>query len=528
MFFATPTQQTVEPTTVPAPIGGLNARDSLVAMGPTDAIRLVNFWPTSYGVAVRRGYKKWATGMVDPVETIGQWSSINGTAKMFAFAGSSIWDVTVAGPVGVPLVTGLASARWDLVSLVNAAGSHLIGVNGEDNAFVYDETGAHEIIVGNGTDPYTWSGLDPTDAINVELHQRRLWVVGKESSIGYFLPPDAVYGVFKSFDFGPLFYKGGYLEFISTWTMDDGNGAEDHLVAVSNTGIAVVYAGTDPEDDTKWGLVGVYNVGQPVKGGRAYTKAGGDLYLLTAQGVVSMAIMLVSTKVNEASTKFKSDKIQSLISKLVNDYGANPDWQLLYVPAINMLIINVPTGIFISNQQLVSNQIIDAWAEFFYMDASVWTTVSTLPFFGTYDGMVCQAWTGNLDGVEIDGTGGTSITTEVQQAYNYFGKLGTNKQIGLYRPNWVVNSNINYTSTILYDFGLNSLETPASIPPTPESLWGTALWGFALWSSVGGTNRNWQVGEGMGTAASIAMKTRSSTEALWVSTDFAVLDGGIL
>ena len=79
---------------------------------------------------------------------------------------------------------------------------------------------------------------------------------------------------------------------MTTWTIDDGNGAEDHLVVVSSTGQAAVYAGIDPTDPATWSLVGVYNIGAPVKGRRGYTKVGGDLYILTQQGIVSMASML--------------------------------------------------------------------------------------------------------------------------------------------------------------------------------------------------------------------------------------------
>jgi len=528
MFFQDATAQELSVTSVPAPIGGLNARDSLVAMPATDAIRLTNFWPQSYGVTVRKGYKKHATGMVDKLGTVGQWSSTTGFQKMFAWAGTSVWDITTPGPVGVPVITDLSNSRWDLVSLVNASGSHLLGVNGADDGFAYDESGLHVLVAGDGTTAYTWSGIDPKNATNIEIHQRRLWAVEKDSSVGWYLPPDAIYGVFQSFDFGPLFFNGGYLEYLSTWTLDDGNGAEDHLVAVSNNGVAAVYGGTDPSDDTKWHLVGVYNIGQPVRGRRALAKVGGDLYILTTQGVVSMVNMLSSTKVNEAAARFKTDKVQFLLSELVNNYSDEEDWQLIYVPSINMLVVNVPTGIYASNQQLVSNQITEAWAMFNGMDAAVWTTVSAQPFFGDYAGTVYKAWTGGLDNIELDDTGGTSITTEVQQAYNYFGSPGSQKQIGLYRVNWVSSQPVAYNSAILYDFGSKTLITPDAIPRSVGALWNVALWGVDTWGGGSSTERNWSGAEGMGVAASILIKSRSNADAMWVTTDYSFVNGGLL
>ena len=51
-----PKQNTATTTSVPSPIGGWNARDSLANMSPTDAVQLVNFYPTPTDVTMRRGY----------------------------------------------------------------------------------------------------------------------------------------------------------------------------------------------------------------------------------------------------------------------------------------------------------------------------------------------------------------------------------------------------------------------------------------------------------------------------------------
>lgn len=49
-------QNTATTTSVPAPIGGWNARDSLANMSPTDAVQLVNWFPTPTDVTMRKGY----------------------------------------------------------------------------------------------------------------------------------------------------------------------------------------------------------------------------------------------------------------------------------------------------------------------------------------------------------------------------------------------------------------------------------------------------------------------------------------
>jgi hypothetical protein len=51
-----PKQNTATTASIPAPIGGWNARDSLANMSPTDAVQLVNWFPTPTDVTMRKGY----------------------------------------------------------------------------------------------------------------------------------------------------------------------------------------------------------------------------------------------------------------------------------------------------------------------------------------------------------------------------------------------------------------------------------------------------------------------------------------
>ena len=50
-------------TSMAAPIGGWNNRDSLAEMPPLDAVELVNFWPTPTDVQLRKGWTKYSTGI---------------------------------------------------------------------------------------------------------------------------------------------------------------------------------------------------------------------------------------------------------------------------------------------------------------------------------------------------------------------------------------------------------------------------------------------------------------------------------
>jgi hypothetical protein len=48
-------KQTALTASLPAPIGGWNARDSLAEMQPLDAVQMNNFFPTPTDVTLRKG-----------------------------------------------------------------------------------------------------------------------------------------------------------------------------------------------------------------------------------------------------------------------------------------------------------------------------------------------------------------------------------------------------------------------------------------------------------------------------------------
>ena len=76
-------QNTAKTASVPAPIGGWNGRDSLANMAPTDAVQLVNWYPTPTDVTMRKGYTvssilTTSTG----VKTISSITHVNAVATL--------------------------------------------------------------------------------------------------------------------------------------------------------------------------------------------------------------------------------------------------------------------------------------------------------------------------------------------------------------------------------------------------------------------------------------------------------------
>jgi hypothetical protein len=107
-------------------------------MNPLDAVVLDNFYPTPSEIQLRKGYTQYATGITGQVDTLMQYSG-GSTSKLFAAAGSVIYDVSSAG-TAVSVVTGQGSDRLQYVNASTAGGNFLVAVNGADAPLIYDGT----------------------------------------------------------------------------------------------------------------------------------------------------------------------------------------------------------------------------------------------------------------------------------------------------------------------------------------------------------------------------------------------------
>lgn len=118
---------------IPAPIGGWNASDSVDKMPPTDAVRMVNWIPRPGYVQSRKGYQLHCSGLGGTVDTLVTWRGPSGS-KMIAAANGNLWDVSTG--TASSLGSGFANNRWQIT---NHTG-RLIFVNGASTPQVYNGT----------------------------------------------------------------------------------------------------------------------------------------------------------------------------------------------------------------------------------------------------------------------------------------------------------------------------------------------------------------------------------------------------
>jgi hypothetical protein len=583
--------RTARTTSLPSPIGGWNARDSLAAMSPLDAVQLVNFYPTPTDVSLRRGYTKASIGITGSVNSLMNYTDTSTPEgyRLFAAAGDTIYDATPA--TAVPVFTGLSNDKFQHTNLTNVAGHFLVACNGEDPVLIFDGTvgyyiattstaqtistitfvgttatlttavahglvsnnrvvisgatpaaynGAYVITVISATQfEYTMAttpatnatvvgtysvtgitGVDSSTFINVNLFKNRLYFTQKDTLACWYLDPDAISGIASPLYFGGIARNSGYLQAMGTWTLDAGEGVDDYAVFVTSMGEAIVYNGTDPDDATTWALKGVWQLGQTFNR-RCFFKWGGDLLLLTQDGLVPLAGALQSSRLDPRINL--TDKIYYAVSQAANQYYDLFGWQINFFASQNMLILSIPT--VNGMEQYVMHTITKSWGRFTGIPANCWEVAGDAGMYFGSNGFVGKFYDTNADA-------GTNIVATAQQAYNYFESQGQLKRFTLVRP---ILQTDNGLPTVLcgisVDFDTVPLTNQIAFNPLISQIgrWDVSTWDGANWGGGLVTTKIWQGVNGLGFSGSVNLNVASQgIEFRWASTDYVMENGGVL
>lgn len=499
---------------LPAPIGGWNARDSLAAMEPADAVTLVNLFPTVSNVVLRGGYENWATGLPGQVNTLMAYSGGQTSELFAATANGAFYDVTTQGAVGAPVVTGLTNGSWEYSNISTPGGSFIACVNGEDDMELYD--GSTWQAVNSGSSPIAITDVNTRALNNVTLFKNRLWFIEKGTLRAWYLPTQSVGGAAQQLDLSSVAKYGGHLIDLDTWTLDAGYGSDDNLVFITSEGEVIAYRGTDPASAATWALMGVWKLGSPI-GHRSLLKWGGDLLVLTYEGLLPLAQALQSSRLDPRVAL--SDKIQGAIAQATTLYGGTHEaigWQVYFNAKVNAVWINVPVASG-QQQQYVMNTITTSWCQFTGWAANVWETFEDEPYFGG-NGFVGLAWT--TSGTSAYADDGANIQTQAIQAFNYFGSRGVKKYFTRARPSIFTDGTPTISVGMNVDFDLSDTVGALSFAPIAYALWDSATWDVGIWGQGLVMSNIWLGVTGIGYCGAVQMQTASmGTTIQWTATD---------
>lgn len=510
---------------MPAPTGGWDAKSSLADMPEDRAVILDNWFPDRDRVKLRGGSTGFSTipgefssefsseFTVSPgpaVASLMEYVPPSGTPRLFAGAGTAIWDTTGGGTASQEK-DGFTNALFVHAQFNNGSGHYLFAANGEDTLQIYN---------GTAWADSTITGVTLADVAWISSHQNRVWLGEKDSLTAYYLGTAAIAGAASGFSIASYVRRGGYIMGMGTWTRDGGDGTDDIAVFLTSEGEAVIYQGTDPSSSTIWSLIGTFYIGRPVNR-RAFIKAGADLIVITEAGIVPLSSML-ALDASQAAYASLSDQINQAFSDAVRDaLGQNDYWGVILYPRRNMMICNVPRA-NADNVQFAFNTLTGAPCRFTGLNAYSWALFADRAYYGG-DGQIVRFDDGFSDQ-------GQPIVGDAVQAFSYFNSPGSEKRFSRVEPILFASNDPLPSIDIMTDFVIDSPSALRGPAPTLTGQWDVSQWDVASWdATAAGHFGGWEPVAAHGRSAAIRMRVNSlDAEPSWIATNWLITGGGPL
>lgn len=444
--------------TFPAPAKGWVQSGNLVAASSDQAEVLDNFFVTAQGARLRGGKQSIGDLGATVVRLFTYQSGTNET--LFGATGSDIFDVNdIAGGA---LKSSLTSGDWATTQISTAGGQFLVGVNGSDTGFTYNGISFSDLAL---------TGVSEADVSQLWLFKERIFFVEKNTQSAWYLPVKSIGGTVTELDMGSVFRRGGNLLFGATWSLDSGSGLDDVCLFFSDAGEIAVFQGTDPSDASTWALVGVYDVGKPVNK-HAYFKAGGDLAIITQDGIVP-----VSAAVRKDRAALQSDAISYPIEDawkkaVLNNSGGFPISATLWQSG-TLLLVGTGEMDGGKNVSFAANARTGGWSRITGWDVQCAAVYDDRLYFGSENGNVYLAdSTGTDDGSQFTGI--------YVPKFKYSDSLNSVNSIGI---TYKATQAVDFDLLAFSDYNVTEIFAPSAPSLEDYDVWGTGVWGQFIWGS---------------------------------------------
>ena len=199
-------QNTAKTASVPAPIGGWNARDSLANMSPTDAVQMVNFYPTPTDVTMRKGWTQvslltTSTGVktissITYASTGSTYVATLTTATAHGLSTGSQVSITGCTPStydGIYSITVTSSTKFTYVLAVDptsnatVVGTYKIGLTTPIHSLMnYTENNGYKLFAAAGSKIYE-AKANPAVEVFSGISSDKLQSVNMTNTAGHFL-----------------------------------------------------------------------------------------------------------------------------------------------------------------------------------------------------------------------------------------------------------------------------------------------------------------------------------------------------
>ena len=582
-------QRRASTSSMAAPIGGWNARDSIAEMSPLDAVTLTNMYPTPSDVQLRYGYSQYSTGITGQVYSLMNFSAPT-SEKLFAVANGVIYDSTNQ-TVATSVFTGLGNSKFQHINISNAGGHFLVACNGSDPTMIYDDSAwfkvattttaqtissitrsgttatlttasAHGLITGNrvtitgatandynGTYVITYVSPTVFTYVMATTPAANATVVGTYTTIG-------ITGVDSSTFINVNLFKNRLWftqkDTLKAWYLDV-NSIGGAANALDLSGIArnggflqamgtwTIDAGQGVDDYavfvTNMGEVIVYNGTDPTSATtwalKGVWQLGQTFNRRCFFKYAGDLLLLTQDGLVPLASALQSSRLDPRVNITDKIYQAVSNAATTYYDNFGWQVNYYASqnmlilNVPISNgiQQYVMHTITKSWANFTNINANCWEVHGKADIFFGGNGFVGRFWDSTSDA-------GSNINASIQQAYSYFDTRATLKRFTMARPIFITDNGLP-TVLVGISTDFNPVSPTGSVTFNPlnpnASRWDAALWDTAIWSGGNNIQKYWQGVTGIGFSGGVAMSIASQGVDLhWASTDIVFETGGVL
>lgn len=482
--------------TLPAPVGGLNVRDSLDTMAVEDAIVLDNYIPRDTKLALRKGYTVYAKTKTKFL-TLAAYKKYN-QPRFIGLSDGKAYNLSSKKHIKTYENITFQNSRCQTVQYKD----RLYFMNGVDTPKVF-------YVDDNGNDVFKdWDfsadNLTSAKIIAGTVSKQFMWFVEKGSmKVWYSSEAGNIAGKLYSFDLSQVSRFGGHIMAVCCWTLDGGQGIDDLTVFLTSEGEALVYSGINPNSADSWELKGSYKIARPI-GYHCTMQYQGDVIIITEEGYLPLSKVLPLNQAGASMIAF-SDKIRGLVLDRTANNKNKDGWQGIIYPKGGFGLFNVPVSH--NFEQHVINLNTGAWCRFTNIKSHCWELFEGHLYFGSDYGVYL------FDDGYSDA--GTHIYGEVQQAFNNLGSDSL-KKIQLLNPR--TKSSTQYALVIYtnMDYEERKASFAENLGNTGITKWDEAVWSClknpigTKWQTLKGTIRSqWIANSATGFKASIVFKTKT-------------------
>lgn len=476
----------------------------------------------------------WASATVyagfDYVESGGnvyRCSQAGGTSGAVAPSGTTtfadngiLWDYVgaiTAPDLAFSTTTGDAG-RGVFHAFVTSAGHFLAYCDEENGFYLYAES----------TDSWAVGSVNNVaeeDLVYVTEWKGRLWFAERDSANAWYLDAGAISGDATKLplEYAAKFRHGGDLVAIATWTGDGGNGMDDRIIFIGRGGDVAIYEGTDPDSASTFALKGTWYVGAFPEGRHVASPFGGDVLLLTQNGVRAVSVLVSGGA--EGSGQYVTRKIANLFNALMVTRSSLHGWAMHLHPEDNCLMVSVPS-VDGSSMQLVMSLANGSWSLYQDLPMHSGAVGAKKMWLGSLTGRVLIN-DGYIDGIRLDAPGDyTPVTWSVVTSFR--NQNARFKKIELIRPTILSQSGeATWAADARYAFDTTAVTvSEASLVDAGE--WDGAVWDEDVWSGEYTTTQGVRGASGVGTDMAIAARGLAVGRTVLVGFDVMFQQGGVL